>query len=121
MDLQCENNEKHSIQTYDQHSVQVDNQQYHETLLISASQLTMIPQLKDIVDITPALVLDNLTPRPTIVLIGHHQLNTHLLPKQLHEFIQQGIGVECMPFDAACRTFNILLGEGRTVAVLLVM
>jgi uncharacterized protein len=36
-------------------------------------------------------------------------------------FLQQGIGVEVMDTAAACRTYNILLGEGRRVVAALFM
>jgi uncharacterized protein len=33
----------------------------------------------------------------------------------------QGIGVEVMNTDAACRTFNVLLSEGRRVVAALIL
>jgi uncharacterized protein len=36
-------------------------------------------------------------------------------------FLQQGVGVEVMDTPAACRTYNILLGEGRRVVAALFM
>jgi uncharacterized protein len=36
-------------------------------------------------------------------------------------FLSQGIGVEIMDTDAACRTYNILLSEGRRVVAALLM
>jgi len=37
-----------------------------------------------------------------------------------HDLRQRGIGVEAMDTGAACRTFNVLLAEGRRVAAALV-
>ncbi len=121
MDLHFENNGKHAIQAYDQHGVQVDNQRYEETLLLNATQLISMLSLKHLLDLTPAMILDTLESRPTILIIGHHLSNIYFAPSQLHEFIQQRIGVECMSFAAACRTYNILLSDERSVALLLLI
>jgi len=44
-----------------------------------------------------------------------------LLPRDLaSRFRESGIAVETMTTDAAIRTYNILLGEGRRVAALLI-
>jgi uncharacterized protein len=39
----------------------------------------------------------------------------------LRPLIEQGIGVETMDTPAACRTYNILAGEGRHVIVALLL
>jgi uncharacterized protein len=54
--------------------------------------------------------------QPELVLIGTGE--TLKFPAMEHYacLIQQNIGVEIMDSAAACRTYNILLGEGRKVA-----
>jgi uncharacterized protein len=54
--------------------------------------------------------------QPELVLIGTGE--TLKFPPLEHYacLIQQNIGVEIMDSAAACRTYNILLGEGRNVA-----
>ena len=42
-------------------------------------------------------------------------------PKLTACLINQRIGVECMDSQAACRTYNILMGEGRKVALALII
>lgn len=42
------------------------------------------------------------------------------VPRDLREILEaQGIGVEPMASPAACRTYNVLLGEGRRIAAAL--
>ena len=44
----------------------------------------------------------------------------HLLPPEVRRALrEQGIGVEVMETGAACRTYNILMAEGRHVAAAL--
>jgi uncharacterized protein len=55
--------------------------------------------------------------RPEVLLLGtggRLRFPAPALMAQLHE---QGIGVEFMDNAAACRTFNILMAEGRDVAI----
>ena len=42
-------------------------------------------------------------------------------PAWLAPLVQRQIGIETMDVQAACRTYNILAGEGRHVAVALLM
>jgi uncharacterized protein len=52
---------------------------------------------------------------PEVVLIGTGERQSFLHPRILAPLIDQRIGVECMGLAAACRTYNILMGEGRRV------
>ena len=42
-------------------------------------------------------------------------------PEWLRELVEKRIGVETMDTAAACRTYNILAGEGRNVVVALLL
>jgi uncharacterized protein len=42
-------------------------------------------------------------------------------PSLYTEFAARGIGLEVMDNRAACRTYNVLLGEARDVAVALML
>lgn len=53
--------------------------------------------------------------RPEVVLIGTGERQVFLHPQILSPLINAGIGVECMSLQAACRTYNILMSEGRKV------
>jgi uncharacterized protein len=52
---------------------------------------------------------------PELVLLGTGQKQHFPEMKLFAQFYNQGIGVEIMDSAAACRTFNILAGEGRKV------
>jgi uncharacterized protein len=72
----------------------------------------------------PAASLDALTAdhlaaiiglKPEIVLLGSGATFRFPEPALLAPLYKAGIGVEVMDTPAACRTYNILLGEGRNV------
>lgn len=63
-----------------------------------------------------------LTPSaPELVIFGSGQRLRFVRPELLQSLIGQRIGVETMDTQAACRTFNILAGEGRRVVVALLV
>ena len=53
--------------------------------------------------------------RPELVLLGTGSRLTFPSPQILSALHRQRIGVEVMDTAAACRTYNILMGEGRLV------
>ena len=52
---------------------------------------------------------------PEVVLLGTGPKIRFPKHSWLHAFHQQGVGVEIMDNGAACRTYNILMTEGRNV------
>lgn len=58
---------------------------------------------------------------PELVLIGTGEKLRFPSPKHYACLIEQNIGVEIMDSAAACRTYNILLAEGRRVVAALLL
>ncbi|WP_372657272.1 Mth938-like domain-containing protein [Hydrogenophaga sp.] len=58
---------------------------------------------------------------PELVLFGSGVRLRFVHPALLQVLIARGIGVETMDTPAACRTFNILAGEGRRVVAALLL
>ncbi|MFM7050416.1 MAG: Mth938-like domain-containing protein, partial [Polynucleobacter sp.] len=52
---------------------------------------------------------------PELVIVGTGKKQVFLNPKILQPLIKAKIGFEMMDSQAACRTYNILMGEGRKV------
>jgi len=59
--------------------------------------------------------------KPELVLIGTGAKFEFPEPARLAPLRSAGIGVEVMDTAAACRTYNILLGEGRGVVAALIV
>jgi uncharacterized protein len=57
---------------------------------------------------------------PDVVILGTGQRQRFVHPKLTASLTARRIGVECMDNQAACRTYNILMGEGRKVALALI-
>jgi Uncharacterized conserved protein len=67
-------------------------------------------------DLAPLLDLE-----PEIVLLGTGQRQHFPDPEVLRALYARRIGVEVMDTSAACRTFNLLVAEGRPVAAALIV
>ncbi len=57
--------------------------------------------------------------RPELVIFGSGRRLRFPAPALLRPLIDQRIGVETMDTAAACRTYNVLLAEGRSVVAAL--
>ena len=58
---------------------------------------------------------------PEIILLGSGARFRFLHPATTKALAAAGIGVEAMDTAAACRTYNVLLSEGRKVAAALII
>lgn len=57
---------------------------------------------------------------PDVVILGTGKRQRFVHPKLTTILTARRIGVECMDNQAACRTYNILMAEGRKVALALI-
>ena len=53
--------------------------------------------------------------QPDLVLLGTGARQRFVHPRLINALASRRIGVECMDTAAACRTYNILMTEGRRV------
>lgn len=58
---------------------------------------------------------------PDVVILGTGLRQRFVHPRLLTSLTTRRIGVECMDNQAACRTYNILMAEGRKVALALIL
>ncbi|MBU3556980.1 Mth938-like domain-containing protein [Polynucleobacter sp. Ross1-W9] len=59
--------------------------------------------------------------KPELILIGTGSRQRFPKPELLKALISAKIGFEIMDSQAACRTYNILVGEGRQVLLALIV
>ena len=58
---------------------------------------------------------------PDVVILGTGARQRFVHPRLIASLVGRRIGVECMDNKAACRTYNILMGEGRRVVLALII
>jgi uncharacterized protein len=59
--------------------------------------------------------------KPELVIFGSGARIRFPAAALLRPLIERGIGVETMDTGAACRTYNVLAGEGRSVVLAAVL
>jgi uncharacterized protein len=88
---------------------------YRRSLIVSPERLIADwPPLR-LSALTPEHVADLLAFSPEVVLIGTGRTLRFPHPSVLAGLVRAGIGHELMDTGAACRTYNVLMGEGRRV------
>jgi len=58
---------------------------------------------------------------PDLLILGTGLRQRFAAPALLAPLLSRRIGVECMDNQAACRTYNILMAEGRKVALAVIL
>ena len=58
--------------------------------------------------------------QPDVIILGTGLRQRFVHPRLTADLTAVRIGVECMDNQAACRTYNILMAEGRKVALALI-
>ena len=109
------------IREYRPGELRINDAVFRETVIVSASSVTVLPQVRDMdglaaFDPAPLLALE-----PELVLIGTGQRQIFPAASFRAQFLNAGIGFEVMDTGAACRTFNVLVTEQRRVAALLMV
>jgi uncharacterized protein len=107
------------IRAYGGGELRVNEHVYRGAVIMSASMLLAEPDLTDLsgliaIDVTRILALD-----PELVLLGTGARQSFPPVSFGAQFLRAGIGFEVMDTGAACRTFNVLVGEQRRVVAML--
>ena len=115
----AENN--HLITAYGQGFVEINNQRYVHNLIVMADKLILDWQATDFASLTELHFTQIIDLKPEVVLLGTGEKHQFLHPKIIHNLTENGIPLECMTTAAACRTYNILMSEGRNIAAMLIL
>jgi len=101
--------------------VRLKDRAFHGSVIVTRSQVIDRWQPPAIDALTIGDFEALLALGPEVVLLGTGS-RQHLPRLELYsDFAQRGIGLEVMDNRAACRTYNVLLGEFRDVAVALML
>ena len=104
------------ITAYGDDFISIDQQRFEHPVILTE---TLPPRQWEVADFA-ALTVEAIDPlladAPEIVLIGTGMTQRFLPPRLMHYIMQRGIGCEVMNTPSACRTWNIIVAEGRRVA-----
>lgn len=104
------------IHSVSETEIRIADQSYSTPLIISAHQLITDWPVRSPDEIRAEYIEAILRLKPEVVLIGTGKRQVFLAPELLMLFYEQGIGIEIMHTQAACRTYNVMVSEYRKVA-----
>lgn len=122
MKLHLTTAENHYLITgYDKTFIEVNKQSYAHSLIVTPQQLITDWQVQNVASLTEAHFIKMAELPAEVVLLGTGIKHQFLHPSIYQALTQKGLPLECMTTAAACRTYNILMSEGRDVLAALII
>lgn len=113
--------EGYVITAYDNGTVSVNGKTFQQSLIISTTKLNENWGLSAIESLSEKHIDQILSLQPELILIGTGERLKFPAVDKYAAIIHRGIGVDFMDTGAACRTYNILMSEGRNVVAGLIL
>jgi uncharacterized protein len=104
---------KYIITGYKPGCVLINDEPHQQSFITSPESLITPWEVTDIKDLNELTLAPILKDRPEILIIGTGETLVLPEPKIIALFAQHQIGFETMNTSAACRTYGILIAEGR--------
>jgi uncharacterized protein len=121
MKLQPDRFDTLSVNAHGPGWVAVNGQKWSESVVVSSQGELFGWNCAGFDQLTAAHFEQLLAGQPELVIFGSGTRLRFAPPAMLRSLIEKGVGVECMDTLAACRTYNILAGEGRKVVAALLI
>ena len=103
------------IRGYGDGVITIGNQQFARSLILTRDSLMADWRPQHVAELLHDDFVPILEIRPEVLVLGTGKALTFPSPALTARLLQLGIGVEIMDTAAACRTYNILMNEGRRV------
>lgn len=101
--------------------VEINGTRYSKSLIVLPNLLIPHWPADDFDSLTEDSFRGLLELKPEVVLLGTGEKHRFLHPRISRELTAANISLESMDTAAACRTYNILMAEGRHVAAALIL
>jgi len=102
-------------------AIKVGDKVVRDNIALTADEIIQEWQASVIEELTEDDFEPLLTAEPELILLGTGSLSVFPPRELVFSLARRGIGLETMDTAAACRTFNILISEGRRVAAVLIV
>jgi uncharacterized protein len=109
------------IRAYGNGEIRVNENVYRGALILSATTVIVDANMQNLDDLIGLGLARTLALEPEVVLLGTGARQIFPAASFSAQFLRAGIGFEVMDTSAACRTFNVLVGEQRRVAAMLLV
>ena len=109
------------IRSYAPGEVRIGETAIRTSCLVKTDRLITDWRPQTVAEISVADMEAVLALKPEVVVIGSGPKQQFPAPEILGAVLSRGVGCEVMDTGAACRTYNILASEGRTVVAALLL
>lgn len=112
---------RNTIHAYGQGCIRVNEREIHRSVIVTPETIIddWPPQTFAALEEIHFELIEKLEPEIVLLGTGNRQHFPH--PLLTRRLLIAGIGVEVMDTAAACRTYNVIMSEGRRVAAALLM
>lgn len=110
-----------TVTAYDRDSVEFNAKRYAYSLVVLPEVAPVAWPVASFTELTSEHFQQIAAHQPDVVILGTGARQQFVHPRLTQALTGQRVGVECMDNQAACRTYNILMAEGRKVALALIM
>lgn len=110
-----------TVTAYDENGVEINAIYFSHSLIVLPEIKPMAWEVTSFDNLAAADFEPINNQKPDVVILGTGAKQRFIHPRLITALTDQRIGVECMDNQAACRTYNILMAEGRKVALALIM
>lgn len=110
-----------TVTAYDDQGVEINAIRFDHSLIVLPELPPMPWMTIDFTQLQAEHFAPILALQPDVVILGTGNRQRFIHPKHIANLTARQIGVECMDSKAACRTYNILMAEGRKVALALII
>jgi uncharacterized protein len=109
------------IRAYGNGELRVNEGVYRGAVILSAATVVADADIHNLDDLIAFGLSRSLALEPELVLLGTGARQIFPDPSVGAQFLRARIGFEVMDTGAACRTFNVLVGEQRRVVAMLLV
>ncbi len=109
------------ITAYDDDGISVNGKPFEQSLILANTQMDENWDVAAIEQLSSEHIEQVLSFKPELIIIGTGGRLIFPAVEIYSAIIQRGIGVDFMDTRAACRTYNILMSEGRGVVAGLIL
>jgi uncharacterized protein len=110
-----------TVTAYDDNGVEINALPYAFSMIVLPESEPVQWPVANFEALTEAHFAQIDATKPDVVILGTGKRQRFVHPKLTQVLTSRRIGIECMDNQAACRTYNILMAEGRKVALALIM
>lgn len=121
MQLDREQRSGNFIRSYSAGEIRINDTVHTEAVIVTPDNIIANWSPADTSALCIADFQDAIGFSPELIVFGSGTTQKFPPTAVTIEILQRGIGFEVMDTAAACRTFNVLAGDGRTVAAALLL